>query len=161
VPSLRLRQWLKVALACRWTVLRWPPLLWMQCAFMFTEEDRICGDARYEVSGILRVGIHLPLRFARVLKLKVDADGKVLQQDAVTPHHRAAVSGTSVLQALPPRLRWATQGPFGIGETRMACEDISIRSLAFHHPPDWPAGWFTVYANFKPPEIDSAGWLPK
>jgi hypothetical protein len=119
--------------------------------YIYSEEDRLTpGGARYEPGGFLRLGIAMPPVFASTLGVLRSSDERVVK---LAPKARsvssmlAAALGGEPLHSLPPRLRWCTDGPFKLAE--IACEDLSLTALAFHHPPGWPGGWFTVYAHLS------------
>ncbi len=117
--------------------------------YMFAEEDRLApGGVRYEPGGHLHVGSALPPLFAHNLGATLDAGGRVisLAPPKLREHYALGFEQHERVRILPPRSRWSSAGPFRIGE--VSCEDLSLSALNFHHPPTWPATWFTVFATF-------------
>jgi hypothetical protein len=46
---------------------------------------------------------------------------------------------------LPRHLRWASEGPFSIGEEELS--GLELYGLRVHRPAGWPEGWVAVVAG--------------
>ena len=117
--------------------------------YIFAEEDRLApGGARYAPGGRMRLGTAMPPLMARGQGVALDSDERIvkLAPKGLGGIWAMALGQSERLQILPPRLRWCSRGPFMMAEA--ACEDYSLTALSFHHPPEWPAGWYTVFAHF-------------
>jgi hypothetical protein len=120
--------------------------------YMFREEDRLT-DARYGNGLSVHIGSTLPPGYASKIFAITDENDRVTSI-GVDPRSRSGLEslfGMTISHVLPPRLRWATRGPFECGED--APDTIALSVLHLFRPGTWPPTWVAVeafYTNFSP-----------
>jgi len=97
--------------------------------YILREEDRVSRNppVRYSDTGLLlRVGMSLPPQMAESVGAETDTQGRVTRLGVARGGTRFLV-GPTVAALMPPRVRWATLGPFRCSE--MTPLDIRVSGL--------------------------------
>lgn len=100
--------------------------------WMYAEEGRACPPRFFDAAAPPALGDRVPPASALGLGMGLDAHGAIA---SLGPHS----------QRLPRHLRWASEGPFALGEEELAA--LELYGLRVHRPAAWPEGWVAVVAG--------------
>lgn len=100
--------------------------------WMYAEEGRACPPRFFDAAAPPALGDRVPPASALGLGMGLGADGAIV---SLGPHP----------QHLPRHLRWASEGPFALGEEELS--GLELYGLRVHRPAAWPEGWVAVVAG--------------